>query len=267
MFWADRVVVEALERLKSEKSRGLVIRDEKTASGRVHVGSMRGVAIHGIVSEILSERGIKNTFLYEINDFDAFDRVPAGLDENIFKVYLGKPLFAVPSPSAEAQNYAEYFGSEFEKVIEETGFHPTHLRSSAEYRRGRYNEVIRIALERADLIRDIYKRVSGSVKEGKWLPLMVVCEHCGRVATTRAVSFDSETVRYFCDVEASGAEGCGFKGDISPFDGNAKLPFKVEWAAKFKVFGVHIEGSGKDLSTKGGAGRGGKTNPPRVLER
>nr|MCW1888812.1 lysine--tRNA ligase [Candidatus Moranbacteria bacterium] len=45
----------------------------------------------------------------------------------------------------------------------------------------------------------------------------------------------------------------GNKGEISPFDGNAKLPWKVEWAAKFRVMGVDIEGAGKDHSTRGGA--------------
>jgi lysyl-tRNA synthetase class 1 len=35
--------------------------------------------------------------------------------------------------------------------------------------------------------------------------------------------------------------------------GNAKLTWKVDWAAKWKAMGVHVEGGGKDHSTKGGA--------------
>ena len=60
-------------------------------------------------------------------------------------------------------------------------------------------------------------------------------------------------VKYMCDQDGSGAVGCGHKGEVSPYDGNAKLPWKVEWAAKFKVFDVDIEGGGKDHSTKGGS--------------
>lgn len=44
MFWADKIAKE----IKKERGDGpLIIRDEKTMSGRVHIGSMRGVAIHG----------------------------------------------------------------------------------------------------------------------------------------------------------------------------------------------------------------------------
>ena len=46
MFWGDRIVSEIKNKYAKEIASGkkLVVRDEKTASGRVHVGSMRGVA-------------------------------------------------------------------------------------------------------------------------------------------------------------------------------------------------------------------------------
>jgi lysyl-tRNA synthetase class 1 len=40
---------------------------------------------------------------------------------------------------------------------------------------------------------------------------------------------------------------------MSPFDGNGKLPWKLEWCAKWKTLPVTIEGGGPDHSTKGGA--------------
>jgi lysyl-tRNA synthetase class 1 len=40
---------------------------------------------------------------------------------------------------------------------------------------------------------------------------------------------------------------------MSPFDGNGKLPWKLEWCAKWKTFPVTIEGAGQDHSTKGGS--------------
>ena len=86
MFWADKIVEEIKgkyqEKIKAGKP--LVIRDEKTMSGRVHVGSLRGVAIHGIISEILSEQKIENKYLFEINDFDPMDGLRAYLDQKKF---------------------------------------------------------------------------------------------------------------------------------------------------------------------------------------
>ena len=49
------------------------------------------------------------------------------------------------------------------------------------------------------------------------------------------------------------ARGCGSSGWISPFGGNAKLPWNLEWAAQWSLFGVTIEPGGKDLSTAGGS--------------
>jgi lysyl-tRNA synthetase class 1 len=40
---------------------------------------------------------------------------------------------------------------------------------------------------------------------------------------------------------------------VAPFGGRAKLPFNVDWAAKWSHFDISIEGCGKDLATKGGS--------------
>jgi lysyl-tRNA synthetase class 1 len=113
--------------------------------------------------------------------------------------------------------------------------------------------LIRIALDKAGLIREIYKKKSGSVKEDSWLPLSVICEKCGKLSTTRATNWNGETVNYECGNFVEFANGCGHKGVTSPFDGKAKFPWKVEWAAKFTVLDVSIEGGGKDHSTRGGS--------------
>ncbi len=256
MFWADALSdkIEKAYAKKIASKDALVVRDEKTASGRVHVGSLRGIAVHGIVAEVLKERGVAVKFLYEINDFDPMDGLPVYLDNEKFAQHMGKPLCAVPSPDGKAENYAEYFGQEFESVITNIGFTPEFYRSSTLYKEGKYNKTIRLALEHAATIREIYKRVSGSIRESNWLPLSVICEVCGKIGTTRTTSFDGEKVEYQCEpAMVTWAKGCGHKGRISPFDGNAKLPWKVEWAAKFVILDVSVEGAGKDHSTKGGA--------------
>ncbi len=255
MFWADAITEEILKaRLEAAKGRPLVIRDEKTASGRVHIGSMRGVAVHGLIAEVLAERNVPHRFIYEFNDFDPMDGLPVYLDEAVYRPHMGKPLFKVPSPNPPFENYAECFAKEFEKVITDTGFYPEFTRTSELYLSGKMNEVIRTALLRADDIRRIYQEVSGSEKSPTWLPLSIICEKCGKIGTTKVSSFDGEKVHYVCEPKlVEWAEGCRYEGDISPFNGNAKLPWKVDWAAKFKVLGVQVEGSGKDHFTKGGA--------------
>jgi len=256
MLWVDRTVEAIRERYAKEIAAGtpLIIRDEKTASGRVHVGSMRGVAIHGVVSEALSELSIANRFLYEINDTDPMDDIPGYLDEVVYKPYLFRSLKDIPSPEPGAPNFAEYYGREFIQVITDTYFKPTFYRASELYESGRMNEVIRTALERSDAIREIYKRVSGSQKVESWLPISITSHECSPGEVPRALSFDGTSVSYVCVPIGEQGMPTGLpEHTVEPWNGNAKLPWKVEWAAKFKVVGVHIEGGGKDHSTKGGA--------------
>ena len=254
MFWADRIADEIESRFGKKPKHPLVIRDEKTVSGRVHVGSMRGVVIHGVVSQILAKKGIKNTFLYEFNDLDPMDDLPSDLPKEQFEKYLGAPLLNIPSPEPSAKNYAEYFANDFKSVIKDEGFSPEFYYTSELYTSGKMDEVIREALLAAEHIRNIYKEVSGSQRNDTWLPLSVICPKCGKLSTTEASDFNGETVAFTCRVDkVEWAAGCGETGRISPFGGKAKLPWKVEWGAKWKVLEVSIEGAGKDHSTKGGA--------------
>jgi len=252
MFWADKIAEEIEKKFGAKTP--ILIRDEKTVSGRVHVGSMRGVAIHGAVHEALADRGVKNVFKYELNDFDVFDSIPEYLPREKFEKYLGMMLRDVPSPEPSAKNFAEYFGNEFRSVIEDAGFTPEFYWGSELYLSGQMDGVIREAIEHsADIVR-IYKEVSGSQKEDEWLPIAVVCPQCGKVATTESSNFDGSTVQVHCRIDkAPYTKGCGHKGRVSPFGGKAKLLWKVEWPAKWKVNGVLVEGAGKDHSTKGGS--------------
>lgn len=250
MFWADSIAGEIRARFSG--ARPILIRDEKTLSGRVHIGSFRGVAIHGVLAEVLAEQGAANTFKYEFNDYDPMDGIPSYLPQEQYQQYLGMPLKNIPSPEPGYDNFAEYYGAEFLGVINGAGFAPEIYRSSELYLSGKMDGVIREALEGAAAIRRIYKEVSGGTRDNAWLPLSALCPTCGKLSTTRATDFDGETVAVECR-DLDWVKGCGFKGRVSPFGGKAKLPWKVEWPAKWKVLGVMVEGAGKDHSTKGGA--------------
>ena len=257
MFWADRIAKEIQETPSGKNATAenpLIIRDEKTLSGRVHIGSMRGVAIHGLISELLTSYGVPNRYLYELNDFDDFDTVPGYLPQEPFTPYLGKPLYTVPSPEAGFHNYPDYFGKEFVGVHQNGGFVPEYYYAHNDlYKAGKMDEYIRIALTRAADIRRIYQEVSGSVKADTWLPITVVCDSCGKIRTTRVHDFDGETVGYTCDQNPDATVSCGHQGRTAPWKGKAKLHWKVDWAAKWNAMGVQVEGAGKDHSTKGGS--------------
>lgn len=252
MFWVDEIADEILSTYKDKKE--LVVRDEKTLSGRVHVGSLRGVVIHGVVAQALREKGKNAHFVYELNDVDPMDGLPIYLDAAEFKQHMGKPLRHVPSPDGKAKNFADYFGQEFVKVIDALGLNVEYSVASEKYEQGLYDPWIQKVMEHEAEIRKIYKEVSGSEKPEDWHPLQVVCENCGKVGTTRVTGWDGKEASYICVPDmVKWAEGCGHTGKIVPFNGVGKLPWKVEWPVKWAVYNVDVEGSGKDHSAAGGS--------------
>ena len=256
MFWADKIADEVERKYAHVIKAGkpIVIRDEKTASGKVHVGSLRSAALHAIVADVLKSRGVSVEFNFEINDFDAMDGIPSYLDESVYTKYMGMPLYRIPSPESGYENFAELYGREYVEVLQKIGFDAKVYRATELYRSGKMNDSIRAALEKRDVVRRIYKEVSGSEKSEDWYPLNVMCQQCGNISSTRITDFDGKQVGYVCSSDTiAWAVGCGHEGRVSPFDGNAKLPWKLDWGAKFKAVGVHFEGGGKDHYSKGGA--------------
>lgn len=246
MFWPDELVNGLVGKQ--------VVNDSKTLSGRAHVGSLRGVIVHDVVYRAALDKGIDIDFYFGSDDYDAFDSVPPYIDAEIYSQYLGYPLCNVPSPDGTLQSYADYFANEFFSVANKLGAFPITYRMSELYRSGKMNEPIKLVLENASLIREIYYEVNKSEKADNWLPFSVICENCGKIATTHVYNFDGDFVYYICAPDgASYVQGCGYQGRISPFNGNGKLPWKLEWSSRWIPLGVTIEGAGIDHSVAGGS--------------
>ncbi len=249
MSWLDDILKKLPERDEH------IINDAKSPSGPPHVGSLRGVIIHDAVYKFLKDKGINVRYIFGSDDYDPLDELPAGYPKELFESYLGKPLAKVPAPEGSDQSdLAMHFISDFFKIFDELGVEAEKYYMREYYESGFFNEAIDIILSKADVIREIYWKVSKSERPDNWYPFQVVCEKCGRIGTTEVIDYDGKEVTYVCrEDKVSWAKGCGHVGKVSPFDGNGKMPYKVEWAAKWKYFGVTIEGAGKDHNTKGGS--------------
>lgn len=246
MFWADKIAADAVG--------NQIVNDSKTPSGRVHVGSLRGVIIHDVIYRALKHAGKPVKFLYGVDDYDALDTVPKYLDKDKFSPYLGFPLCNTPSPEETASDYAKYFMGEFLEVFDYLGVKPEVYYLRDLYRSGKLNNAIDIFLKNAHLVREAYKEISKADRPNNWYPFQVVCEKCGKIATTVVTDYNGSEVFYTCKPDATNwVAGCGHSGWVSPFNGNGKLPWKVEWVAKWELLGVTIEMAGKDHSQKGGS--------------
>lgn len=251
MHWADKIVKEIID---SGEFKPYWVDDMKTPSGYAHIGSMLGPVIHSAIYRALKSAGKDAKLTYIFNDFDPADEFPAILKETL-DGHQGKALKMVPSPDPNFENLADFLADDLKKSIEYLGFEAEYLSSWDLYHQGKFDDVIRLALDNSEKIQDIYQRVSGSQKkEAGWLPFQVICEKCGKVGTTKVTGWDGEKVTYKCEPDmVTWAKGCGNEGKMSPFGGNGKLPWKVDWAAHWKVLDITIEGAGKDHASAGGS--------------
>ncbi|EKE12547.1 MAG: hypothetical protein ACD_13C00181G0001 [uncultured bacterium] len=251
MHWADKV---AQDIIASGKYKPYWVDDMKTPSGFAHIGSMLGPMIHSVIFRALKDAGQDAKLTYVFNDFDPADEFPAILKETL-QGHQGKALKMVPSPDPDFDNLADYLADDLKKSIEYLGFEAKYISSWDLYHQGKFDEVIKISLDNSKKIQNIYQKISGSAKkEAGWLPFQVICEKCGKLGTTKVTDWDGEKVSYKCEPDlVTWAKGCGHEGKVSPFGGTGKLPWKVDWAAHWKVIGVTIEGAGKDHASAGGS--------------
>jgi lysyl-tRNA synthetase class 1 len=245
--WADE--------LAARVSGPQVVNDSKTPSGTVHVGSLRGPVILDVITRALRASGHETTLLYGVDDLDAMD-AQALLTPDAVERFMGVPLAHIPDQVDDGHaSYARHHAQTFIDLFANLGIHPDRYYWMSDiYRTGAMDGYIRTALDRAQVVRDLYRRVSNVQHPDTWHPVLVICETCGKVGTTIVTQWDGERVYYECRRDlVAWAHGCGTAGWVAPFGGRAKLPWNLEWAAQWLLFGVTIEPCGKDLATAGGS--------------
>ncbi len=244
MFWADIL----LENRTGKE----VVNDSWTPSGIVHMGSLKGPIIHDVFYRVLKEKGSEVKFMYGFDDFDPIDGLPADLKESL-KDYMGVPVCMAPSPDGNG-TFGDYYGNKMAKLLNNLGIQAEFYKTSNFYKEGKFDDAIKFVLNHAQEVRDVYSSIYKKEISKDWFPLQVICPQCGKLGTTKVIAWDGEKVKYICSTDlVEWAKGCGQEGEMSPFAGNGKMPWKVEWAAKWYTFGITIEGAGKDHASAGGS--------------
>ena len=261
MEWADE--------LAARVSGPQVVNDSKTPSGTVHVGSLRGPVILDVITRALRTAGHDTTLLYGVDDLDPMD-AQALLTPDAIEREMGRPLAHIPDQEADGHaSYARHHAQRFIDTFAGLGVFPDrYYWMSEHYAAGDMDLFIRTALDRAATVRAVYQRVANVRHPDTWHPVSVICPNCGRVGTTIVTEWDGEKVYFECRPDlVTWAKGCGVNGRVSPFGGAAKLPWNLEWAAQWSLFGVTIEPNGKDLATAGGSRDRSEAIAREVFER
>lgn len=272
--WADKIADGILKWQQKNNIDKLHVDDMKTPSGRVHTGSLRGVVLHDLVAKALQEKTdqqISSTYVF--NDMDPMDGLPSYLDEDEYQEHMGKPMFTIPTPPLEksginfsnasdeekkrfhkAENFAQFYAFDYIEAFRKIGCDQQIIWSHELYQSGQMDEAIKMALDNVKELKSIYQDIADYNLPENWYPFQVICPKCGKVGTTLTTDWDGKEVTFECqENKVQWAKGCGHKGKISPFGGNGKLLWKVDWPAHWKTIGITIEGAGKDHTSAGGS--------------
>src|SRR5258708_3904626 len=166
---------------------------------------------------------------------------------------MGIPICMVPSPDGKG-TFGDFYGRKMREMIAALGIDVTIYLASENYKKGLYNDGIKTMLDNVKKVRKVYEEMYKKSLKDDWYPLQVICPQCNKLGTTKVINWDGKEVEFVCLPNlVTWAKGCGTTGKMSPFNGNAKLPWKPEWSIKWSTFQVTIEWSGKDHMSKGGS--------------
>ena len=249
MHWAD-VTAQAL----AHKGQKHIISTGITPSGEFHIGHLREILTGDMISRAAKNAGLDVDFIFIVDDADPLRKVYPFLHEE-YSRYIGHQIGSIPAPDNEGKpdvdsfengglNYADYFLNPFLEALEKIGVKPRIIKNLHSYKSGKFNDVSKIACDKADEIKEIIERVSGRELPDKWFPWSPL-DSKGSLEGVEVTGYQYPLVFW---KDSHGVEG---ESDITK--GEGKLPWRIDWPAKWSWIGVTCEAFGKDHGAAGGS--------------
>ncbi|MBQ8180265.1 MAG: lysine--tRNA ligase [Candidatus Methanomethylophilaceae archaeon] len=244
MHWADVVAKEVADTCEHP-----LIATGISPTGIIHVGSLREAITGESVRSAVEGMGKEVKLIYLIDSFDPlrkrYDFLPAD-----FEQYVGMPISRIPCPCGKHRNYAHHFVQPFLDAVDSLGVDCEVIWTHELYEQGRFAECIDKTFEKRQEIIQILHEVTGKEAKDDYAPYNPVCEKCGRFTSPIFDTYEFPFVEYNCT--------CGHHGKADIRKGEGKLTWRLEWPAKWVIFGTSAEPFGKDHAAAGGSYDSGK---------
>ena len=244
MHWADHTAQTLQKRGDSQ-----VIASGITPSGEFHVGHLREILTAEMIHRACLDAGMDSRYIFIVDSMDPLRRVYDFLSP-AYEQYIGHPLAYIPAPDADGEpcpdggNYADHFLAPFLAALKEIGVEPEVVMNHETYESGAFAEKVQSAIEQRGEIRRVIEEVSGREVPEDWFPYNPLGSD-GSIDGVSVTGYEHPHVHW---VDSHGVEGTS---DIRTAQG--KLPWRVDWAAKWGIHSITCEPAGKDHGAAGGS--------------
>lgn len=217
-------------------------------SGFPHIGTFGEVVRTYFIILAMRDLGHKTRLISFSDDMDGLRKVPEDVPQGL-QSYLGRPVSLIPDPFACCDSFAAHMNNKLKSLLDDIGIEYEFKSSFEEYRKGTFNEALAVLIKNHELVEEIILPTLSEETQQSWFPFLPMCEICKNVLTTRVTSASKKTleVQYKCDRQVGQFSGCDHEGACSVLNGSGKMTWKVDWALRWKTFGVDYELYGKDL--------------------
>jgi len=222
-------------------------------SGLPHLGTMAEILRPSFVRKAfhLIEPSRPSRLIVFIDDLDGLRKVPENVPhrEDVEK-YLGIPVSKIPDPFGCCASFADHMIGQLGGFLAPVEVEYELVRSGEMYSSGRFDEGLKLILEKHAEIIAIIAPTLREENRARWSPFMPICPKCGQVVERAVTAYHPEraSIEFTCEKSAGGTSGCGFSGEQSVLGGKAKVQWKVDWALRWYVLKVDYELYGKDLT-------------------
>ncbi len=212
-------------------------------SGLPHIGTWNEVARTSFVRHAYEElTGNPTRLIAFSDDMDGLRKVPDNVPEQaMLAENLGKPLTKIPDPFGTHESFAHHNNAMLRTFLDRFGFDYEFLSATDCYLSGRFDDVIRKVLHGWDAIMGVMLPTLREDRRKTYSPVLPISPASGRVLQVPVEVIDADAGLIAFDEEDGG------RVQQSAFGGQAKLQWKVDWAARWVALGVDYEMSGKDL--------------------
>ncbi|HEY1415782.1 MAG TPA: lysine--tRNA ligase [Caulobacteraceae bacterium] len=243
-LFAEGRIGEAIAALPA-LSKPVILETGYGASGLPHIGTFNEVARTTMVQNAfraLTEDQVPTELVSFSDDMDALRKVPdnvpnrAALAED-----LGKPLTSVRDPFGEFESFGAHNNARMRAFLDAHGFDYRFYSATDCYRSGRFDDTLRLVLERFDAVQAVMLPTLGPERRATYSPFLPISPTTGRVLQVPTLErFRDRGTIVFEDEDGRRVE--------TPVTGGAvKLQWKPDWACRWTALGVDYEMSGKDL--------------------